>query len=85
MRKGKRIGRIPVEAKMRGISGHHFKEGRLVGILKTEFEAKAISQRQPVVGNVTGINGSVFLILAALDDVTPVRGHIKPDIGRARF
>ncbi|MEN9393328.1 MAG: hypothetical protein RLZZ104_1671, partial [Pseudomonadota bacterium] len=55
---------------MRGIGGHHFEEGRLVGILKTEFEAKAISQRQPVVGNVTGINGGVFLILAALNDVT---------------
>ena len=49
MRKGKRIGRVPVEAKMRGIGGHHFEEGRLVGILKTEFEAKALLLQRRII------------------------------------
>ena len=83
--KGEGIGLFPVEPEMHGVSGDHFQESWLIGILKAQLEPETVSEREPVVGDVAGVYSGIFVILPPLDDITPVRSDIEPDIGGTRL
>ncbi len=70
---------------MHGVSGDHFQESWLIGTLKAQLEPETVSEREPVVGDVAGVYSGIFVILPPLDDITPVRSDIEPDIGGTRL
>ncbi len=53
--------------------------------MEPQFQPETVSKRQSVVGDIAGVDGSVFVGLVALDDVAAVRGDVEPDIGGPRF
>jgi hypothetical protein len=69
---GKGIGLVPIERKMRGIGSNHGQEGGLVGILETQFQSEPVSQRQPVVSDISRVDCCILIFLPSLYNVTPV-------------
>lgn len=82
---GECIGLFPFQSKMRGISGDHFQEGGLIGILEAQLESEAVGEGEPVIGDIAGVHRGILFILPPLDYVAPVRSDIEPDIGGPCF
>ena len=67
-----------------GISADHRHISLLIADMKTQAEPEAVRQRQPVINNITDIDGRFLLGQIARNDMAAIRCNIKPDMRRPR-